>query len=50
VTSTPFHLAIPVHNIEAAREFFGGYVILFYFASTCMLWNPCLPAAQGSFL
>ena len=23
--TTPFHLAIPVHDIHAAREFFGGY-------------------------
>jgi hypothetical protein len=29
MASTPFHLAIPVHDIEAAREFFGGYVIFF---------------------
>jgi hypothetical protein len=29
MVSTPFHLAIPVHDIEAAREFFGGYVIFF---------------------
>lgn len=48
MASTPFHLAIPVHDIEAAREFFGGYVI--FSPSTCMLWNPCLPATQGSFL
>jgi len=25
VVTTPFHLAIPVHDIHAAREFFGGY-------------------------
>jgi hypothetical protein len=24
MASTPFHLAIPVHDIKAAREFFGG--------------------------
>jgi hypothetical protein len=24
--------------------------MLFFFPSTCMLWNSCLPAAQGSFL
>ncbi len=29
MASTPFHLAIPVHDIEAAREFFGGYVKFF---------------------
>lgn len=23
--TTPFHLAIPVHDVQAAREFFGGY-------------------------
>jgi hypothetical protein len=23
--TTPFHLAIPVHDVHAAREFFGGY-------------------------
>lgn len=25
VATTPFHLAIPVHDVHAAREFFGGY-------------------------
>lgn len=29
MASTPFHLAIPVHDIKAAREFFGGYVKFF---------------------
>lgn len=33
--TTPFHLAIPVHDIHAARKFFGGYGHFFvdYFVS-----------------